>query len=148
VEGWAQLGRAWGATSAVEVDRDGHSIWVAERCGANSCAESSLPAVFKFDANGALVTSFGAGMFVSPHGIFVDRDDNVWVTDCACTGGRGAPPPAGKGHQIFKFSSSGKLLMTLGKAGGGTGEEYFTQPNDVLVAPNGEIFVAEGHASS
>src|SRR5689334_4847605 len=47
VEGWAQLGRAWGATSAVDVDRDGHSVWVAERCGANSCAGSNLPAVFK-----------------------------------------------------------------------------------------------------
>jgi streptogramin lyase len=151
-EGWAQLGRAWGSTSAVDIDRDGHSIWVAERCGANSCGASNLPAVFKFDANGALVTSFGAGMFVSPHGIFVDRDDNVWVTDCACTGGRGAPPPSGsvppKGHQVFKFSPGGKLLMTLGKAGGGTGTEYFTQPNDVLVAPNGDIFVAEGHSSS
>ncbi|HKW09639.1 MAG TPA: peptidyl-alpha-hydroxyglycine alpha-amidating lyase family protein, partial [Gemmatimonadaceae bacterium] len=148
VEAWAQLGRAWGSTSAVDIDRDGHSVWVAERCGANSCAESALPAVFKFDTNGSLVTSFGGGMFVSPHGIFVDRDDNVWVTDCACTGGRGAAPPAGRGHQVFKFSSSGKLLMTLGKAGGGTGAEYFTQPNDVLVAPNGDIFVAEGHTSS
>ena len=153
IEGWAQLGRAWGATSAVDIDRDGRSIWVAERCGANSCAESNLPAVFKFDANGALVTSFGAGMFVAPHGIYVDRDDNVWIADCACTGGRGNRGSADsvgkpKGHQVFKFSPSGKLLMTLGKAGGGGDGEFFTQPNDVLVAPNGDIFVAEGHASA
>jgi DNA-binding beta-propeller fold protein YncE len=153
IENWAQLGRAWGSTSAVDIDRDGHSIWVAERCGANSCAGSDLPAIFKFDANGKLVTSFGAGMFVAPHGIFVDREGNVWVADCACTGrgargaDTGAARPA-KGHQVFEFSPAGKLLRTLGKPGGGSGTEYFTQPNDVLVAPNGDIFVAEGHSSA
>ena len=153
VDGWAQLGRPCGSTSAVDIDKDGQSIWVAERCGANSCAGSNLPAVYKFDKNGALVTSFGAGMFIAPHGIFVDRSGNVWVTDCACTGrgGRGTADstaqPA-KGHQIFEFSPTGKLLMTLGKAGGGRGDEYFWQPNDVLVAPNGDIFVAEGHSSA
>ena len=103
VEGWAQLGRPWGSTSAVEIDRDGHSVWVAERCGANNCAESSFPAVFKFDSEGKLVTSFGAGMFIAPHGIYVDRDDNVWIADCACTSGRGrsasdsAPPTSEDG---------------------------------------------------
>lgn len=154
VENWAQLGRPWGSTSAVDIDHDGRSVWVAERCGANSCIDSKLPAIFKFDANGTLVTSFGAGMFVAPHGITVDRDGNVWVTDCACTGGRGARPndtlaarPT-RGHQVFKFSPTGALLMTLGKPGGGRDPEYFMQPNDVLVAPNGDIFVAEGHSSS
>ena len=151
IEGWAQLGRAWGSTSAVDIDPDGRSVWVAERCGANSCLGSDLPAVLKFDENGRLVTSFGAGMFVSPHGIFVDRNGNVWVVDCACTvrGGRGADSPsrAAKGHQVFEFSPSGQLLMTLGKPGGGSGAEYFTQPNDVLVAPDGSIFVVEGHSS-
>jgi len=153
IEGWAQLGRAWGSTSAVDIDPDGRSVWVAERCGANSCANSDLAAVFKFDENGKLVTSFGAGMFVSPHGIFVDRSGNVWVVDCACTGrgGRGTDTASArpvKGHQVFEFSPSGKLLMTLGKPGGGSGSEYFTQPNDVLVAPNGDIFVVEGHSSA
>jgi sugar lactone lactonase YvrE len=152
IENWAQLGRAWGSTSAVDIDPDGRSVWVAERCGANSCVGSDLPAVFKFDESGKLVTSFGAGMFVSPHGIFVDRGGNVWVVDCACTvrGVRGADSTArpAKGHQIFEFSPTGKLLMTLGKAGGGTGAEYFMQPNDVLVAPDGSIFVVEGHSSS
>ena len=74
-------GRTWGATSAVDVDRDGRSIWVAERCGANSCLGSDVPVVLKFDADGKLVRSFGGGMFVFPHGIHVDRDGNVWVTD-------------------------------------------------------------------
>lgn len=173
IEGWAKMpeGRTWGSTSAVEIDKDGTSIWVAERCAANSCAGSSLDPVLKFDAKGNLVAHFGSGLMLAPHGIFVDREGNVWVTDCACTGGgrgrgagRGADsaatrraadsaaaaaaaaPP--KGHQIFKFSPSGQLLMTLGTPGGARDSGYFFQPNDVLVAPNGTIFVAEGHSSA
>src|SRR5215471_2242084 len=106
---WAKLpeGRTWGSTSAVEIDKDGKSIWVAERCGANSCQDSMLDSVLHFDEHGKLIKSFGGGMLISPHGIFVDRDGNVWVTDCACTAGAGgargnAPAaPAGKGHQVF-----------------------------------------------
>jgi sugar lactone lactonase YvrE len=131
-------GRTWGATSAVDVDRDGRSIWVAERCGANTCAGSSLPAVLLFDEAGRLTTSFGAGMFVFPHGIHVDRSGNVWVTDAR--GGEG------KGHQVFKFSGDGKLLLTLGKPGiAGAEPDRFNQPSDVAVAADGAIFVADGH---
>ena len=56
VEGWAKLpaGRVWGSTSAVDIDKDGKSIWVAERCGANSCLNSTLPSVLKFDETGTL----------------------------------------------------------------------------------------------
>jgi sugar lactone lactonase YvrE len=153
VEGWAKLppGRTWGSTSGVDVDVDGTSIWVAERCGTNSCAESSLPSILKFDAAGTLVQSFGGGLVLSPHGLTVDRDGNVWVTDCACTRTTSGTLPdsaARRGHQVFKFSPSGKLLMTLGKPGGGRDSAFFWQPNDVLVAPNGDIFVAEGHSSA
>jgi sugar lactone lactonase YvrE len=140
VEGWAKMpeGRTWGATSAVEVAPDGRSIWVGERCGANTCAGSSLPAILQFDEAGRLRASFGAGMFVFPHGIHVDRGGNVWLTDA-----RGRD---GKGHQVFKFSPDGKLLLTLGKAGvAGEGPDAFNQPSDVVVAPGGEIFVADGH---
>jgi sugar lactone lactonase YvrE len=140
VEGWAKMpeGRTWGSTSAVEIDPDGKSIWVAERCGANTCAGSALPAVLKFDSEGRLVTSFAAGVFVFPHGIDVDGEGNVWVTDA-----RGKD---GKGHQVFKFSPQGKLLLTLGKAGvAGDGPDTFNQPSDVAVAPNGDIFVGDGH---
>src|SRR5215208_6209859 len=84
-------GREWGSTSAVEIDKDGRSIWVAERCGANTCAGSNLPSILKFDASGKLVKSFGAGLLLFPHGIFVDRDGNVWVTD----GQDDAPRPQG-----------------------------------------------------
>jgi DNA-binding beta-propeller fold protein YncE len=155
IEGWAKMpdGRTWGSTSAVDIDKDGSSIWVAERCGANNCVGSPLDPILKFDANGDLVAHFGAGLIQSPHGIFVDKDDNVWVTDCSCTiggagrRGGGAAPDTAHGHQVFKFSSDGKLLMTLGKPGGGRGAEYFWQPNDVAIAPNGDIWVSEGHSS-
>lgn len=154
VENWARLpeGRTWGSTSAVDIAPDGKHIWLAERCGANSCASSTLDPIMLFDANGNVVRTFGAGYIQSPHGIHVDREGNVWVTDCSCTGGRGAPPPAAgsapRGHQIFKFSPDGRLLLTLGTAGGGKRDQHFWQPNDIVTAPNGDIFVAEGHSSA
>lgn len=157
VVGWATLpnGRAWGSTSAVDIAPDGSSVWVAERCGANSCAGSTLDPILEFDSTGKLVAHFGAGLMLAPHGIFVDRDGNVWVTDCACTGGgrgRGAGPlpitdGSPRGHQVFEFSPNGRLLRTLGVPGGARDPGYFFQPNDILVAPSGEIFVAEGHSS-
>jgi len=140
VEGWAKLpeGRTWGATSAVDVAPDGRSIWVGERCGANTCAGSSLPAILQFDEAGRLQKSFGAGMFVFPHGIHVDRGGNVWIADA-----RGRD---GKGHQVFKLSPEGKVLLVLGKAGvTGEGPDVFNQPSDVVVAASGDIFVADGH---
>ena len=152
-------GRTWGSTSAVEIDRDGTSIWVGERCGANTCVNSTLDPILKFDETGKLVKSFGAGLIASPHGIHVDRDGNIWVTDWRDNKpqrARGAPPdsplPAPPatiiGHQVFKFSPDGKLLMTLGKAGGAREPDYFFGTNDVLVAPDGHIFVSEGHSSA
>jgi sugar lactone lactonase YvrE len=152
-------GRKWGATSAVDVDRDGKSIWVGERCGANTCLGSTLDPVLKFDQTGKLLRSFGSGMMVFPHGMHVDKDGNIWLTDGQDNKprpARGAAPdaplPAAPakiiGHQVFKFSPEGKLLMTLGTPGGGRDADYFYQPNDVLVAPNGDIFVCEGHAST
>ena len=155
VEGWAKLpaGRTWGSTSAVDIDKDGVSIWVAERCQANSCLNSDLPSILKFDGNGNLVTSFGAGMLIFPHGIHVDRDGNIWVTDGQDNYSRlpqgTAAPEKRIGHNVYKFSPDGKLLLTLGRPGGSReAGEFFWQPNDVLVAPNGNVYVAEGHASS
>jgi sugar lactone lactonase YvrE len=137
---WGKLpeGRMWGSTSAVDIDRDGKSIWVAERCGANSCEGKNDPSILKFDASGNLVKSFGAGMLLFPHGICVDKQGNIWVTDGHAKGD--------KGFQVFKFSPEGKVLMTLGKAGvAGDGPDTFTEPNDIAIAPNGDIFVADGH---
>ncbi len=83
-EGWAKLtaGRNWGAVPGVDIDRDGKSVWVFDRCEtADDCSASNLDPIQKFDASGKLVKSFGAGMFNYPHGIYIDRDDNIWVTD-------------------------------------------------------------------
>lgn len=139
IEKWAKLpaDRPWGAAPAISIDREGH-IWVFERCGANTCAGRTENPVLEFDASGELLTSFGAGMFVFPHGIFVDQDDNVWVAD-----GDGKD---GKGHIVVKFSPSGKILMTLGNPGvAGDGPDTFNRPTGVVVAPNGDIFVCDGH---
>ena len=152
-------GRKWGSTSGVGVDRDGKSLWVAERCGANSCLDSKLDPILKFDANGTLVKSFGSGTMVFPHGLTMDRDGNIWVTDGQDNRprlARGAPPnsplpPAPAtiiGHQVFKYGPDGKLLMTLGKQGGGRDAEYFYQPNAVAIATDGDIFVSEGHSDA
>jgi sugar lactone lactonase YvrE len=134
-------GRAWGATSAVYPSSDGN-LWVAERCGANVCVDSDVAPVLLFDAAGQVLRSFGAGLFAWPHGMFVDGEGNVWVTDAVGF----QPVPEGWGHVVYKFSPTGELLQTLGTKGvAGDGPDTFNKPSDVLVAPNGDIFVADGH---
>lgn len=143
VENWAKLpdGRSWGQVIGVEVDPDGESIWVLDRCGPHGCMGapgSTVDPIQKFDRLGKLVTSFGAGMFNWPHGFFVDHAGNIWVTD-----GIGVN---GMGNTVFKFSPDGKTLMRLGRPGiAGRDQETFSWPSDVLVASNGDIFVADGH---
>ena len=142
VEGvWAPLpdGRQWGSTSLVEVSPDGEMIWAVDRCGENTCVgHDDLDVVFQFDKDGNMLKRWGAGMFVWPHGIDVDDDGNVWIADARGEGDRG--------HQVIKFSSDGDVLMRLGTAGvAGRTQSTFDQPNDVLVAPNGDIFVGDGH---
>ena len=142
VEGvWAPLpdGRQWGSTSLVEVSPDGEMIWAVARCGENTCVgHDDLDVVFQFDKDGNMLKRWGAGMFVWPHGIDVDDDGNVWIADARGEGDRG--------HQVIKFSSDGDVLMRLGTAGvAGRTQSTFDQPNDVLVAPNGDIFVGDGH---
>ncbi len=142
IENWAKLpdGRTWGSAAGVSLDSHGH-IWVAERCGANSCDGKTDDPILEFDASGKLLKSFGGGMFIFPHGLYVDKESNVWVTD-----GQGK---GGKGHQVFKFSPDGKVLMTLGKAGvTGDGPDTFNAPSAVVVASNGDIFIADGHGGN
>ncbi|MCP5331720.1 MAG: hypothetical protein H7A05_10650 [Pseudomonadales bacterium] len=143
---WAPLpdGREWGATSAVYYAGEGQ-IWAAERCGGNgNCLDTpDIDPIVLIDAQGRVIKSFGAGLLVWPHGIHVDSAGNVWIADA-----RGDTPRM-KGHQVHKFSPDGELLMSLGLPGiAGKGHNIFDQPNDVLVAPNGDIFVADGHAAN
>src|SRR5215468_6615881 len=129
-EGWPQLpaGTTWGAVISVDSDAQGN-IWVFHR---------NDPTILEFAPSGKLIKSFGAGMIVQAHGMTIDRDGNVWVTD--------AQIKDGKGNQVLKFSPDGKLLMSLGKAGvAGSGTDVFSGPCDVAIAQNGDIFVADGH---
>src|SRR5215831_10791038 len=136
---WGELppGVKWAAVTAVESSPDG-SIYVIHRCFANSCAGRSEAPILKYNANGKLLKTWGEGMFIFPHGATVDREGNLWVTDAR---GEGT-----KGHQVFKFSPDGFVLMKLGRAGvSGSGPDLFDQPTDVVVAPNGDIFVTDSH---
>jgi sugar lactone lactonase YvrE len=141
-DGWAKLpaGRKWGAAVGVDIDRDGKSIWVFDRCAtADDCSGSNLDPIQHFDADGKLIASFGGGMFNYPHGLYVDAENNVWVSD-------GRAKNNGRGHTVMKFSHDGKLMMTLGRPGvAGDGPDTFNAPSDILVAPDGSIFVADGH---
>ena len=138
---WGELpaGMKWPAVTAIEAAPDG-SIYVIERCFENSCEGRSEPPILKYNKDGKLLAAFGQNMFVFPHGATVDREGNLWVTDASRVGA------AGKGHQVFKLSPAGKVLMTLGKAGvSGSGPDLFDQPTDVVIAPNGDIFVTDSH---
>jgi DNA-binding beta-propeller fold protein YncE len=137
VEHWAKLpeGRVWGQAIGVDVDRDGTSLWVFDRCGAKTCTGSNLAPIQKFDASGHLVASIGSGMFEWPHGLCAASDGTIWVTD-------------GKKQIVVQLAPDGRVLKTLGKSGvAGDGTDEFDSPSDVLVAPNGDIFVADGHGN-
>ena len=160
VKNWGTLppDRTWGSTGAVNIDRDGASVWAIERCGSFSwratgrvsCAGSNLPPVLKFDASGKVVRSFGSDLFTFPHGIHVDREGNVWVTDSRSATAAELeqfPDAKGKGHTVVKFSPDGQVLLTLGKAGvRGDPPQYLNEPCDVITTPNGDILVSEGHS--
>ncbi|MBH53596.1 MAG: hypothetical protein CMI18_04535 [Opitutaceae bacterium] len=149
---WAKLpdGRQMGAVGDVQVDPDGVHIWAVIRCDAaepgrfgNECLDSDLDPVLKFDAEGNVVKSFGGGMFIWPHGIFIDDDENVWVTDAVR---EDRTPEGTRGHKVVKFSSTGEMLMTLGIPGqAGKGDYQFNAPADVVIGDDENIFIADGH---
>ena len=147
IDGWGKLpdGREWGSTAGVDIDPDG-SLWAIDRCGGNTCAGSDLDPILKFDADGTVTAAIGAGLFLFPHGLHVDRDGNVWVTD-ARGPDQDNPDTAGRGHVVIKLSPEGEVLLTLGElgvAGDGSGALLNT-PCDVVTAENGDIFVGDGH---
>jgi hypothetical protein len=142
---WAKLadGHAWGTTAGIEIGPHGE-IWAIDRCGDGTCDGSSMAAVHQIDPKtGRPIRSIGQGLFAMPHGLHVDKDGNVWVTDAAIAK-KGGP----KGQQVIKMSPDGKVLMRLGVAGvSGGGPAHFHDPGDVITAPNGDIFVADGHGT-
>src|SRR5687768_4203410 len=89
---WGQLpeGRKWGTSAGVDIDpKDGH-VWAYERCGAGTlggaggggvtCETNDVDPVFKFNRNtGAVMANFGKGLMITPHGIHVDPQGNVWI---------------------------------------------------------------------
>lgn len=140
-------GRVWGSTAGVDIDpRDGRTVWVIDRCGSNTCVGSDLDPILQFNASGMLVKSFGNGMFAFPHGIHVDQEGNVWVTDPLPPDGRGSGGSVGQ--QVTKFSPDGDVLLKLGTATvSGRSTTTFSSPSDVVVGRNGDIFVADGHGT-
>jgi sugar lactone lactonase YvrE len=121
-------GVTMGATAAVAFDARGH-LWVLTR---------GAVAFFEFDEKGAYLRSFGDKLFTRAHGLRIDREGNLWAGDVGA-------------HTVRKFSRDGQLLLTLGTAGEAgewneaTGSRKLNQPNDVVVADNGDVFVVEGH---
>jgi streptogramin lyase len=148
--GWEQLpdGRTLGIVSGVIPDPDGEHLWILDRCGANQCAGSDLDPILKFDLDGNLVESFGAGMFAFPHGFALDDEGFLWVTEGGAHGDARAQlgEQMGMGHQVFKLTRQGEVVMTIGEAGvHGDDETHFNGPSGVAIAPSGEIWVADGH---
>ena len=150
---WGQLpaGRQWGTTAGIDIDPTDGNVVAYERCGAGAsggagggpvdCETNAVDPIFKFDRKtGAVLANFGKGVMVTPHGISVDKDGNVWVADFS--GNKAGT----RGHQVHKFSPKGEKLMSLGIAGKpGNADGQFNQPNDVVVGPDGSIYVADGH---
>lgn len=148
--GWELLpeGRTLGIISGVWPDPDGEHLWILDRCGANQCAGSDLDPILKFDLDGNLVDSFGAGLFAFPHGFALDHEGYLWVTEGGAHGDARAAlgESMGMGHQVFKLTRQGDVVMTIGEAGvHGDGETHFNGPSGVAIAPDGHIWIADGH---
>ncbi|HYM18111.1 MAG TPA: peptidyl-alpha-hydroxyglycine alpha-amidating lyase family protein [Micropepsaceae bacterium] len=163
VNGWPTIpqnmnGGHWGEVIRVHVARDGN-IWVFHRCfntvppGHATCVNrgASNPPILEFDPSGKLLKSFGAGLFAYPHGFTLDQQGNLWVSDVndeETILGMPAKNSSGvvMGQEVLKLSPTGQILMTLGKEGvSGSGPDTFDRPTGIAVAPNGDIFVSDGH---
>ena len=145
VHGWPQLpeGRVLGAVSGVGIDTHGN-VFVFHRNDRTWPSTDELattpiadPTVTVFDARtGSVLAEWGANAFAMPHGLTVDHDDNVWLTDVAL-------------HQVYKFTHDGKLLLTIGERGvSGNDATHFNRPTDVAVAADGNIFISDGYRNT
>lgn len=115
-----------GAAAAVAFDSKGH-LFVLTR---------GNPSLFEFDGNGKFIRSFGEGLFTRSHGLRIDKDGSIWATDVGA-------------HTVMKLDPQGKVLMTLGTKGQrgewNASTQLLNEPNDIAIAANGDIFVAQGH---
>jgi hypothetical protein len=138
-------GREWGSTAGVDAAKGRDDIWAIDRCASNGCVDSpDVDPILHYDADGNLIGQMGAGLFAFPHGIHVDQDGNVWVTDPLPPDGRGSGGTVGQ--QVTKLSPDGEVLMQLGtRKVTGDGPNEFSSPSDVVTTRNGDIFVADGH---
>ncbi|WP_339839922.1 peptidyl-alpha-hydroxyglycine alpha-amidating lyase family protein [uncultured Flavobacterium sp.] len=85
---------------------------------------------------GEVLKSWGADLFIMPHGLEVDKQNNIWVTDCGL-------------HQVFKFDSNGNLLMILGEAKvPGDDSSHFNEPTDIAVTEDGSFYISDGYENS
>src|SRR5260221_1227312 len=151
-------GGHWGEVIRVHVPRDGN-IWIFHRClntipaGHATCIAQgdANPPILEFDPSGKLLKSFGAGLFAYLHGFTIDPDGNLWTSDVndeETVLGMSAQDADGvvRGQEVLKPSPAGKVLMTIGKEGiAGNGPDTFDRPTGVAVAPNGDVFVSDGH---
>jgi DNA-binding beta-propeller fold protein YncE len=163
VEGWPSLpqsmnGGHWGEVIRVWVAHDGN-IWVFNRCfntvppGYASCLErgEANPPILEFDPSGKLLKGIGAGLFAYPHGFTMDNDGNIYASDVnedESILGVSARNSDGqvRGQEVLKLDQNGKVLMTLGTMGvAGQGKANFDRPTGIAIAPNGDIFVSDGH---
>src|SRR5262245_2459495 len=142
VKDWPTLpaGVELGEVPGVDVDSHGH-VFVFHRPGRGFEPDATelltAPAVLEFDADsGGLLASWGAGMFLVPHGITIDDDNNIWLTDVGL-------------QQVLKFSHDGRLLLTLGQARvGGWDASHFNQPTDIAIRRDGSFYVSDGYVNS
>lgn len=130
VANWGQLpaGTKWGSMTAVDIDAAG-TVYALQREPAK---------VMVFDSNGKHLRSWGDGMFTQAHGLRVDRQGNVWVTDRSS-------------HQVMKFTPDGTLLLEIGKkgvAGDNSSTDALNGPSDLVFAPNGEFYVSDGESTN
>src|SRR5437763_9425828 len=158
IRDWAQLSsekRPWGGSNGVAIDKDGKTVWATDRCSPGTspgCLGTKANPIHHFDESGKEIRSFGGGMFVWPHGIHVDKDGNVWVTDSSAPSPddlKKFPGEEKKGSVVVKFSPEGKVLMILGTPGvKGNPPQALTEPTVVLTDPsNGDVYVAESHTN-
>jgi len=168
---WARLpgGREMGPPASVQVDVDGESIWALIRCDETSPVPAARggrfgldcmypdgklkphDTIYRFDSKGNVVKVLVRGCSSGPTGMHVDRDGNVWATDGAAEDAVATAAKAGvkAGHIVRKFSPDGTVLMTLGEPGvAGSDEYHFRSPAGVVTAPNGDVFVADGHGAN